>query len=265
VRRPLVAVTRHEAPDHPLGLTLARGGVDVAWLPTTAILPPLDAAPLDAALARIHEMDWLVFTSGHGVDGLCSRPAWEEAWAAAPARPRVAAVGERTGEHLVSRGLRVDVVPDSPGASGLVAAIVAGEGGTLGGRRVLWPRSDIARPELKDGLAGAGASVFDPVAYRTVAAAPADVEWFRAALVDGGVDAVCFLSPSAASGLVASLGSADLAGLHGRLLVASLGPTTSEALTRLGAPPDVEASPATAERLAEALLARLSVLQGASR
>jgi len=157
------------------------------------------------------------------------------------------------------------VVPDSPGAAGLVAAIVAREGGALAGRRVLWPRSDLARPELKDGLAAAGAIVLDPVAYRTVAASPEDVEWFPAALAHGGVDAVCFLSPSAASGLAAALRLSDLAGLRGRALVASLGPTTSEALTRLGAPPDVEASPATAERLAEAVLARLSVLQGVSR
>ncbi|HSD26719.1 MAG TPA: uroporphyrinogen-III synthase, partial [Vicinamibacteria bacterium] len=79
------------------------------------------------------------------------------------------------------------------------------------------------------------------------------------------VDAVCFLSPSAAEGLAAALGSDDLAPLRGRCLVASLGPTTSEALARLGAPPDVEPVQASARSLAEALLARLHPLQGASR
>jgi uroporphyrinogen-III synthase len=76
---------------------------------------------------------------------------------------------------------------------------------------------------------------------------------------------VCFLSPSAAEGLAAALGSDDLAALRGRCLVASLGPTTSDALARLGAPPDVEAAQVSARSLAAALLARLTRLQGASR
>jgi uroporphyrinogen-III synthase len=130
---------------------------------------------------------------------------------------------------------------------------------------VLWPRSDIACRELADGLAAAGASVLEAVAYRTIATSPADLESFRAALHAGRVDAVCFLSPSAAEGLAAALATEDLAALRGRCLVASLGPTTSEALARLGAPPDVQAGQASARSLAAAVLARLTPLQGDSR
>jgi uroporphyrinogen III methyltransferase/synthase len=174
-------------------------------------------------------------------------------------------VGDHTASLLERAGAAVDLEPPSPGASGLVAALVSAEGGSLAGRRVLWPRSDVARRDLADGLAAAGATVIEAVAYRTVPTPPADLDWFRADLDGGGVDAVCFLSPSAADGLAAALGGPDLAPLRGRCLVASLGPTTSEALARLGAPPDVEPERASAPALAAALLARLSLSQGASR
>ena len=262
--RPLVVVTRRGTPADPLALFLEDGAAEVLWLPTTTVLPPLDEAALDQALDRLPEMDWLVFTSRQAVEEVCARRDWAGS-RSETGRPRVAAVGDRTAELLAVRGVPADVVPTTPGAAGLVAALVSAEGGSLAGRHVLWPRSDIARRELADGLAAAGATVLETVAYRTVATSPGDLESFRAALHTGGIDAVCFLSPSAAEGLAAALGSEDLAALRGRCLVASLGPTTSEALARLGTPPDVEAARPSARSLAAALLARLSPLQGASR
>ena len=262
--RPVVVVTRRGTPADPLALFLEDGEAEVLWLPTTTVLPPLDEAALDEALGRLSEMDWLVFTSRHAVEAVFARRP-RAALRSDGGRLRVAAVGDRTAELLAVRGAPADVVSPVPGAAGLVATLLSAEGGSLAGRHVLWPRSDIARRELADGLAAAGATVLETVAYRTVATSPGDVESFRAALHAGGIDAVCFLSPSAAEGLAAALGSADLATLRGRCLVASLGPTTSEALARLGAPPDVEAAQVSARSLAAALLARLNPLQGASR
>jgi uroporphyrinogen-III synthase len=264
VARPVVVVTRRGTPADPLALFLEDGDARVRWLPTTAVLPPLDEAAFDEALGRVPEMDWLVFTSRHAVEAVLSRRPWA-ALRSEGGRPRVAAVGERTAELLASSGAPADVVPPVPGAAGLVAALLSAEGGTLAGRSVFWPRSDIARRELADGLAAAGATLVEAVAYRTVPASPGELESFRADLHRGGIDAVCFLSPSAAEGLAAALGSDDLAALRGRCLVASLGPTTSDALARLGAPPDVEAAQVSARSLAAALLARLTPPQGASR
>ena len=262
--RPVVVVTRRGTPADPLALFLEDGDARVRWLPTTTVLPPPDEAAFDEALGHVPETDWLVFTSRHAVEAVFARRPWA-ALRSEGGRPRVAAVGERTAELVTERGAPADVVPPVPGASGLVAALLAAEGGSLAGRRVFWPRSDIARRELAEGLTAAGATVVETVAYRTVPASPADLDSFRTDLQAGGIDAVCFLSPSAAEGLASALGSDDLAPLRGRCLVASLGPTTSEALARLGAPPDVEAAQVSARSLAAALLARLSPLQGASR
>lgn len=265
MRRAVVVVTRAGGREDPLGAALRKGGAEMVWLPTTATLPPIDPSPLDAALERLGEVDWVVFTSGHAVEAVCARPRWPAAWsAAAPRRPRVAAVGTSTARRLGERGIGVDLVPPQASAASLVAALLAAGNGPLRGRRVLWPRSDIARRELPDGLVAAGAVVEEPIAYRTVAAIPGGLEGFRRDLEAGRIDAVCFLSPSAADGLARALGS-DLSGLAGRCLVASLGPATSGALARLGAAPDVEAARHTPEGLAEALLPRLPLLEGASR
>jgi uroporphyrinogen III methyltransferase/synthase len=257
-------VTRRGTPADPLALFLEDGDARVRWLPTTIVLPPLDEAALDEALGRVPGMDWLVFTSRHAVEAVFARRPWA-ALRSERGQPRVAAVGDRTADLAAARGAPADVVPPVPGAPALLDALVSAEGGSLAGRRVFWPRSDIAGRELADGLTAAGASVVEAVAYRTVPASPADLESFRADLRSGEIDVVCFLSPSAAEGLASALGSDDLAALRGRCVVASLGPTTSAALARLGAPPDVEAAEVSARSLAAAVLARLHPLQGASR
>jgi uroporphyrinogen III methyltransferase/synthase len=263
MRRAVVVVTRNGGPDDPLGAALAGMGADVVWLPTTATLPPLDSAPLDAALSRLATFDWLVFTSGRAVESFCGRPRFAAAWReAGEKRPRVAAVGEATAAAVSERGMTVDAVPADARGSALAVAL-RDRAGSLEDRHVLWPRSDIARRELPDALARAGATVFEPVAYRTVTTSPPGFEDFRAQLEAGRVDAVCFLAPSAAEGLAAAFPSRDLAALRRRCLVASLGPTTSRALESLGAPPDVEPAHPRATALAEALRARLVLLEGA--
>jgi uroporphyrinogen III methyltransferase / synthase len=265
MRRAVVVVTREGSPDDPLGMALAGMGAEVVWLPTTATKPPLDLAPLDVAASSLASFDWLVFTSRHAVEALCARPAFAPAWrAAGEKRPRVAAVGERTAALLSARGMTPDLVPPDATGSALAAALVD-VADPIDGRRVLWPRSDIARRELPDALARAGATVVEPVAYRTVAVAPPGFEAFRARLEAGRVDAVCFLAPSAAESLAAAFRPRDLAALKSRCLVASLGPTTTRALESLGAPPDVEPTRRSAAGLVEALRSRLALLEGASR
>jgi len=132
-----------------------------------------------------------------------------------------------------------------------------GEIEALDGARVLWPRSAIARPELRQALTGQGAEVVDPVAYRTTPASGPELEAFKSLLGQGRIDAATFLSPSSARNLAAAMGG-DLAALGRGTAVASIGPTTSSTLRDLGAPPDVEASEQTVESLAAAVIQHLT-------
>jgi uroporphyrinogen III methyltransferase/synthase len=256
-----VVVTESEGPGLTLAARLAEAGVEVRTVPVVVHAPAPDPRPLDDALARLHEFDWVVFTSARAVDAVCQRPAWLGASWASASRPRVAAVGPITRERLEARGVPVALCPPVPGGRPLADALVAAEGGTLANQTILWPRSDIARPELGDALRAAGADLVAPVAYCTMAVTPPDVAELVALVDAGEIDSVAFLSPSGASAFAAAMPGGTLAGLAAQTIVASVGPTTSAALAKLGAPPAVEAAARTAGGLAAALLSYFGLNQ----
>jgi len=259
VSEPLVVVTRDEGPEGALSDRLKALGASVWSLPCATTVPAADPGPLDDALVALASFDWLVVTSARAVGALQERPSWPTPWSGAP-RPRVGAVGSATAARLAEAGVPVACV-GSAGGAGLVRAMIEG-GATLRRARVLWPRSDRARPELAAALRAEGAVVSDPVAYRTELTRPPDLEGFALALDEGRIAAVLFASPSAAQGLAGALPGHDLERLRARTLVASIGPTTSAALAELGVRADLEASPPDAGALAEAVMGRLRSPQG---
>jgi uroporphyrinogen-III synthase len=253
-RRPCIVITESDGPGATLAARLREAGADVRMFPVVIHEPAADPALLDAALYRLPEYDWVVFTSARAVEAVRRQRVWNQwPWEAA-ARPRIAAVGPITGAVLRRHGLRVALSPSAPGARPLAEAMVAAEGGSLSGRAILWPRSDIARPELSDLLQEAGARVVAPVAYCTRPNRPANLAEFVTELEAGRIDCVTFFSPSGAANLAAIMPGGTLAPLAGLTLVASVGPTTSSALANLGAPAAVEAVSRTAGDLALALL-----------
>lgn len=261
MRRPLVVVTREEAPGEGLRGALAARGIESRALPTTRTAPPFDPEPLDRALAELDTFAWLVVTSAHAVAALTAHPAWR----CAGLRPRIAAVGSGTAARLREAGVTVDIVGYGAGGAALASTLIDAEREGLRGARILWPRSDQALPDLAARLEDAGARVAAPVAYRTLPARPDSIGWFAEALQQGGVDAVAFLSPSAAFGLASALEAGELGRLRGHATVASLGPTTSAALRSLGAPPQVESPHPDPVALAGALQSRIVMTEGVPR
>ena len=62
-----VMVTRPAGASDPLAERLRALGADVIVQPAIRISPPVDWRPVDEALARLDEYDWLVFSSANGV------------------------------------------------------------------------------------------------------------------------------------------------------------------------------------------------------
>jgi uroporphyrinogen-III synthase len=255
--KPLVAVTRAEQADGRLSQALVSLGARTLPLPTVQIGPPQDSRPLTAALAEVALADWVIFTSGHAVDATCAHPGWQQARDRGVLRARIAAVGRATADRVRAHGLKVDVVPASGGGARDLADALS-RLATLTGTRVLWPRSDIARRELPEALERLGASVADPPAYSARPVVPAALPEFIGELDAGRLGAVVFLSPSSAHGLARALPSGTLAILDGRTIVASLGPTTSAAISNLGAHVDIEDPERDVVALAAAIMRRLT-------
>jgi uroporphyrinogen-III synthase len=149
-------------------------------------------------------------------------------------RRPVAVVGEATGRAAAAAGLDIALVSATPDAASLAVALVE-----AGGTSALVAAADIARPELAEHLRAAGWRVEVVEAYRTVAVPPAGpVE----------ADAITFLSPSAVTAWLAGV-SAD----RTPAIVATIGPTTSDAARAGGLEVACEAQPRTVAGLVAAL------------
>ena len=112
------------------------------------------------------------------------------------------------------------------------------------GARVALVRAQEGRDEVLSELRKRGADVLLAVAYRTlpVTANAADMH---------DVDAVTFTSASTVDNFFAAV--PDPSKLNGALL-ASIGPTTTEAIRRHGRQPDVEAASASVQALHDAVV-----------
>jgi uroporphyrinogen-III synthase len=252
-RPPVVLSTRDEAGNARFAREIAAWGGRVLSVPLIRIEPPVDPAPLRAAVAALDRFDWIVFTSVHAVDATCALDEWKAAWPATP-RPRIAAVGRATARVLDDNGIAEVTI-----AGGTARSLVD----VLGRKasNVLWPRSDRARSELPDGLRAAGATIVDPIAYRTCTAQPEGVKAVIDGLEGGDIDAVAFFSPSAVHACVETFADRLFSSVFDRVLVASIGPTTSAAIADTGLRVDVEADEHTARGLARAIVTRLAAAE----
>ncbi len=255
-----IVVTRSRAQARALRELLEADGADVIEVPAIRIAPPDDYGPVDAAIDRLAEYHWIVFTSQNAVGAFIDRLLQARAGGAGDLnRPRIAAIGPATARALLAHGLRPSLAPERFVAEALVDAFageaVAGRGrGDLRGTRVLVPRAAEARSVLPDGLRALGASVDVVAVYRVEVERDQHPEAWRR--LSGHVDAVTFTSPSTVRNFVELLG-AETSRLLGGALVACIGPVTAAAAQTCGLTVGLVADTYTVPGLAEALRRRL--------
>ncbi len=257
-----VVVTRARAQAGDLSGALRALGAAVLEAPVLELADPVDWGPCDAAVAALSTYDWIAFTSANAVDRFLARGARvgrDIAAALAAVRigqaagPRTAAIGAATARRLAARGVPVALTADSARAEGLFAALER-LGAARPGRRVLLPRALEARETLPESLRAAGAAVDVVPVYRVVPA-EFDARPIAAALREGRVDVVTFLSGSAARAFVDALRAAgDAATALARVRAVAIGPVTAEALRELGFEKVREASGADVAAVAAAVV-----------
>ena len=232
-RRVLVTRTREQA--SALSDSLARLGAAPIELPVIEVQELDTYEALDAALGRMTDFDWLVFTSANGMEAVRRRLATLGLDVRDLKGPRIAAIGPGTAAPLEQLGVRVDLVPERFIAESLAEALIA-QG--VAGRRVLIARALEAREVLPERLAEAGAEVTVAPCYRTVPRAAAGEE-IRALLTEGKVDVVTFASSSAVEAFAACVGPEGLAEAMRGVTVACIGPVTAETAQSSGLQVDV--------------------------
>ena len=196
-QRPLfgrsVVVTRAREQASGLAQELVQLGADVIQCPTIEISPLPDYAELDAAIDRLSEYAWLIFTSVNGVRWFWKRLEAAGKDSRALGLCRVAAIGPATAEALEARGIRPDFIPECYVAEGVVEGLLAR--GKVDGVRMLLPRAAKAREVLPDELRKAGARVDVISAYETIPAAARKDEVLER-MQAGTLDCVTFGSSS---------------------------------------------------------------------
>jgi uroporphyrinogen-III synthase len=243
-----VAVTRAAGQAAELLALLRSRGAEALAYPTIAVEPPENFAPLDAAVRALDRYGWAVFTSANAVTAFADRAA--AAGVAVPRVLRLAAVGRATARALAERVRAPDFVPTTALAEALAAEI-----DDVSGRRVLFPRGDLASDTLARGLRARGATVDEVVAYRTIAG---DGSAELARLVrTGGVDAILFMSASSVRGLrdaLAVVGPPESRPwLAPYPAVVCIGPETARAARDVGVEVSAVAVDRTAEGIVDAL------------
>ena len=251
-----VLVTRAGEQAGSTAALLRQEGAEAVIVPTIAIVPPGDPAPLAKALGdlRAGVYAWVAFTSANGVER-----TWQAIVAMAGdgqvlGQVRLAAVGPVTAEALAGHGLHADVVAEELRGEGLARAMLGAMTAEeqAGGTRVLLPRAARARDALPDALRAAGCTVDVVVAYETRPVTGATVDALAVELEAGRLDAVTFTSSSTVDSLCDALGP-RAAALLGHARLASIGPLTSATARSRGLRVDVEARESTVAGLIRAL------------
>lgn len=228
---------------------LAERGATAIECPTIRLVEPEDWSFLDATIRGVGGYDWLVLTSGNAVRNFFRRLAEFGLDARALAGCRVCAVGPKTAEAIRAFGIRPDLVPPDYKAEGVVAELGRQE---IAGKRVLFPRADLAREIIPRELTRMGAHVDSPVAYRNLLPERLPPEALFA-LEKRSVDCITFTSSSTVRNLAGMLGGDLLVDMLKGVTVASIGPVTSRTCHEVGLKVDIEPQHSTLADLVAAI------------
>jgi|SRR5579864_1700464 len=283
--RILVGRARHQA--GALSTQLRKLGAEVLEIPFIEIRKPRSFRPLEVALKRLNEYDWLILTSVNGVEAMWDRltklrlilpgadrvahahrqaraekavlkgrgfsravTIGKPGGALAPGGKQIhiAAIGPATKKAIEQRGVNVDVVPKEYVAESVVRSLRR----RVNGKRVLLVRAKVARDVIPQELRKAGAHVDVVEAYETVVPESSRTR-LHAALKNPKryPHVVTFTSSSTVRNFVALLGPLHKA-LPG-ISFASIGTVTSSTLREFGLPVDIQAREFTIPGLVAAI------------
>lgn len=262
-RRILITRAAHQMGKLSQGLRAL--GAEPVEVPMLEICPPESLAPLDAALRRLNEYDWLILTSTNTVRVLAVRAAEHGIDLTHRMVGRVAAIGGATADAARKAGFTVAVVPDTYVAESLVSELTgevadgssAASRSPIAGKRVLLVRAVVARDVIPDALRRAGATVDIAEAYRNVL--PQNAPELLQAALKTHIDAVTFSSASTVMHFAETAFRLGIRLPLRGIAAVSIGPISSRTLHELGWEPAAEASPSDIAGLINAVVRVLSM------
>ena len=246
-RRIIVTRARKQASD--MVARLSALGARCLEYPAIKIKAPADSGPMDQAIARLDQYDWLVFTSVNGVDMFFDRLFAAGKDSRALGRIRTASIGPATAERLLGYGVKSDIIPESYRAESVVEAF---KNVPVKGKQVLLPRAAEARPVLPVELDRMGAVVDEIAAYHTVAENDHQ-DALISELAGKTVDMITFTSSSTVRNFKALIPPERFDELTRGITIAAIGPITADTARENGFAVDLVAEEYTIPGLCEAI------------
>lgn len=248
-----VLVTRSRDQASALSELLREYGAEPIEFPVIKISPPESFAELDAALDKIEEYDWVLFTSANSVRAVINRLKELGRDVRSLKGPKIGAIGPKTAESISCLGMNVDFTP----AEFVAEAVVQEFPEDPSGKRILIPRAKEAREVLPEKLAEQGAQVDVVTAYQTLSDTSDKSDrsdGIRKMLNNGEIDIITFTSSSTVENFVKLVGKVPEG-----IKIACIGPITAETAKAHGLKPDIIADEYTIEGLVAAMV---DVLKG---
>ena len=252
-----VLVTRARSQASELAERIDDLGGEPYEFPVIELRQPTDAAilaRLDHALQRIELYDWIIFTSVNGVEYFFMRMQQLGIDIRRMTKARLAAVGPKTEEALLNRGLLTAVLPTAfYQAEGLLQSVLPE---LKQGQEVLLPRADLAREYLPSQLMQLGMNVTQVDVYNNVICSEG-IEDLIELLRRGDIHIVTFTSSSTVNNVCRLLeehSKVKAADLLAATKIACIGPVTAATIKDWGLHIEYMAKEATIDSLVEAII-----------
>ncbi len=186
-----VVVTRSQEQQGQAHDLLQKKGAKVLDLPALVIGPPVFLEPLDDALTKLKDFDWIIFSSSNGVDSVERRlKKLDTNLVIRPNHLKIAAVGRKTALRLRDLGVTPDFVPPKFVADSLIENFPVPSSGL----HILIPRVQTGgRTYLAKAFEQMKANVVEVSAYESFC--PKDMpEETAKAFLSKDIDAILFTS-----------------------------------------------------------------------
>lgn len=249
-----ILVTRARTQSSDLLHQLHELGAEGVEAPTIRIETLSESKPMRQAALDVGQFDWLIFTSANAARSFKCALLEEKKDARALAGVKIAVIGPGTTVEVVNFGVLPDLMPEKFVTEALLKELAKNE--PIKGQKFLIPRSEIARPDLVDGLRARGGDVREVAAYRTVPEPlPEDLP---DRIGRGEIDLVTFTSSSTVTNFVNALPEDRRADLLKKVKAASIGPITSDTIKKHGIEIAVEAAESSIPGLIAAIVEHFS-------
>ena len=243
-----IVITRPERQADDLARLLEKEGAKIIHFPTIKIIPPHDWSSLDTALNKLDTYNWIIFTSGNGVQYFFDRLEKQNKDVRELKGIKICCIGPATAEQITKRGIKVALVPEHYVSEGILQSLAATD---MQGKKVLIPRAAQARDVLPEGLRKMGAAVDIVTAYETVNSGKKKDELLEL-LHDQRIDVITFTSSSTVINFLEIMGKDYL--LPAQIKIACIGPITAATARKAGWKVDMQKDEYTMKGLVQALL-----------